>query len=793
MNSYTHASLTTSDGRSVMLNSVHVSGDLRGALFEARVEQKYYNPTDTNVEVVYSFPLPWGALLLGVDVTLGAHRLSGVVVEKTHAEARYEDALVEGDTAVILEKNAEGSYSLSLGNLNAGESCQITLRYAQTLSFEQGGLRVLIPTVIAPRYGDPISDGGLRPHQTTRHDLLVDYPFKIALRLHGDLRQARIASPSHPIQVAPARQDSPEPVTITLARDSTLDRDFVLVLDQLTQPSMAVVARDVVDTDHIVALLSFCPQVPELEAKPLAVKMLVDCSGSMAGDSVEAARRALHSIIEQLRENDRFSLSRFGSTVEHRSRGLWRTKDSTRQAAHRWVDGVHADLGGTEMNGALISTFALGGRESSDVLLVTDGQIEAVDRTIDSAKAAGQRVFVVGIGSSPAESHLRRLAEMTGGACDFVAPGEAVEPAVLRMFSRLHSSRLTDLSLRWPDGVEPVWTSPLNQALFDGDTFQVFGTFKAEFDGKVRLFAHRAGESCPEEIACVLVDGGVTPETALPKLVAERRLQALLGDGSSSRADAATELAVAYQLISEHTSFLLVHLRADEDKPTDMPELHQVSQMIPAGWGGLGSVTVKPPRRAREYVSQDVATDSIPAVLRRGRRATDPSMRSGHRYDIPAFLRDSEEPVERSDPRYWTRSFEYTGLTPLGLHVWLNKTPEKAWPKTYVGLQDAGVGPWVVEWLELMIAEPQALPEALVVAAFLAAMASADIKPRLALDENLVQSLKEMPGRLKSLFAGHSMSNRKYVDSRLAQEILEALDGIVAEDWPEQVFALEAK
>ncbi|MFS2055667.1 VWA domain-containing protein, partial [Variovorax sp. CT11-76] len=169
------------------------------------------------------------------------------------------------------------------------------------------------------------------------------------------------------------------------------------------------------------------------------VQLLVDCSGSMAGDSIDAARRALQSIVSRMGAGDRFSLSRFGTTVEHRSRGLWQLTEVTRLAAQRWIGALQADLGGTEMESALASTFALGAGASSDVLVVTDGEISAIDATVESARASGHRVFVVGIGSSPAESHLRRLAEATGGACDFVAPGEAVEPAVLRMFARLRS------------------------------------------------------------------------------------------------------------------------------------------------------------------------------------------------------------------------------------------------------------------------------------------------------------------------------------------------------------------
>ena len=114
------ARLETRNGQAVNLLGVRLSGDLRGLMFEACVEQRFCNPSDRNVEVVYRFPLPWGAVLLGVDVVLGDKHLTGAVVEKKQAEARYEEALSEGNAAIMLEQHSDHSYSLNLGNLPAG-------------------------------------------------------------------------------------------------------------------------------------------------------------------------------------------------------------------------------------------------------------------------------------------------------------------------------------------------------------------------------------------------------------------------------------------------------------------------------------------------------------------------------------------------------------------------------------------------------------------------------------------------------------------------------------------------
>jgi Uncharacterized protein containing a von Willebrand factor type A (vWA) domain len=804
------ARLETRDGQPVNLLGVKLSGDLRGLMFEASVEQRFCNPGDKNVEVVYSFPLPWGAVLLGVDVVLGDKHLTGAVVEKKQAEARYEEAISEGNAAIMLEKNHDHSYSLNLGNLAAREHCTVTLRYAQTLQFEQRGLRLLIPTVIAPRYGDAQQDGGLMPHQAPIHSLLAEHPFALELRLHGDLAQARVASPSHPVGVAHGKAGTGAVLTVSLARQASLDRDFVLVVDQLAHDSMVVAARDSAAPSSVAILASFCPRIAVQGKASTAVKILVDCSGSMAGDSIDAAKRALQAVVRQLGAGDRFSLSRFGDTVEHRSRGLWKTTETTQLAAQRWVGALKADLGGTEMEAALTSTFALAQTVSSDILLVTDGEISAIDSTIASAKDSGHRLFIVGIGSSPAESHLRRLAEATGGACDFVAPGEAVEPAVLRMFARLRSPRLADLNIEWPAGAVPQWVSPLLPSVFDGDTVNVFALLGQAPAGPVRLLGKRAEDDAPQEIGCAVLADELEAADTLPRMVAAARLRSTDTVAVNAPTSDAAALAVAYQLVTDQTNFLLMHERADGEKAIDMPELQKVQQMVPAGWGGTG--TVRFSRSSAVLAGRvggsapDMQVMSVPAVWRTVNKQT-PSVQSSAMDDfevpaflrrqaddfaLPAFLRKRDQIIDHQDTRYWARSEHYEGLTPLGVSEWLRITPASQWPSTYVGLRQMGLGVGLVDWLELAISTHAGTvhAESKVVETFLYLMSRRDTYESLARSEGLIGVLHSTVLRLREVLAGGPAATPTSVDLGLFEAMVAGLDGMTTSAWPDLVFEL---
>ena len=568
------AALQSTTGETMALEGVDACGVVRGLLFELAVEQRYRNPHGTNVEAVYTFPLPVEAVLLDLEITLGGRRLVATVVEKQQAERDYEQAIDKGDTALMLERAGDGLCTLNLGNLMAGESATIRYRYAQLLRFEHGSVRLAIPTVIAPCYGDPKA-ARLQAHQVPTNDLAVAYPFSLTLDLEGEIAKGTVASPSHAISTKATAKG----MRVALARDAFLDRDFVLAVGGLSGQSLAVVAKD---GDRFVALASFCADVPKsADERPLRLKLLVDCSGSMGGDSIDAARRALHRILASLEPADRFSFSRFGSHVVHETDGMVPADAGHVRTAAERLGRMDADLGGTEMADALRAVFAIGGTDgAADVLILTDGEVWDADHLVSEARGARQRVFAVGIGSAPAEGVLRRLAEASGGACEFVAPNEDAEAAILRMFARLRAPRVERADVAWP--VTPGWTTPLPSGLFGGETIHAFAGFDVAPLGAITL-ALRAKDGAPPLTAAAQFDAEVVEDRTLARIAAARRIE-------TAAEEAKLRLALDYGLLTARTNLIVVHERAAGEKAVDMPKLAHVAQMHAAGWHGVGSV-----------------------------------------------------------------------------------------------------------------------------------------------------------------------------------------------------------
>lgn len=611
--------LISSDGVSIPLQGVSAKGRLEGLLFELTVEQRYHNASERNIEAVFTFPLPVHAVLLGLEIELGERKLAAVAVEKQEASRRYEKAMDEGDTAVLLEHNGDGLYTVSLGNLMAGEHAVIRYRYGQLLESHLGYVRLAVPTVIAPRYGNP-ADAGLQGAAIPVADLFAEYPFAIDLDLVGLTDSAAIRSPSHKIHTA--RTDIG--LKVSLTGGGFLDRDFVVEIPQANVPTDALVARD---GDEYVVLAS-AALAAAAGQRPLALKILVDCSGSMQGDSIAAARRALIAILDRLAPTDLVSITRFGSTVVDLTEGLEGTDADALPLMKALVRDIQADLGGTEMAGALrhVLSQSVPPDRTSDVILITDGEIHAVAEVVELAAHGRHRLSAVAIGAAPNEALARSVADKTGGSCEFVGAGDTAEPAIVRTFKRLRAAPRVLQTLTWP--ATAVWTGPLPTAVFPGDTLHLFAGFKSRPSGQVVMRV--VEKTQPSTSLAVNVSAVLSNGDLIPRIAASMRIASL--PEAEARA-----LAVRHQLVTAYTSMVVVAARAQEEKAHDLPQTVPVVQMLAAGWAGVASPDVLPclamdsiaPYEMNEPIFSKKLARAVPtlddlhtpAFLRRRRRA----------------------------------------------------------------------------------------------------------------------------------------------------------------------------
>ena len=576
------ATLEAAHGEAATLENVEIHAGIDDLMTIVNVRQRYCNHGRKHIEAVHAFPLPLEGVLLDFQVELGDRRLSGAVVERSAAARRYEDAITDGDAAVLLEQPQPGLCTASVGNLAPGETATVRFRYGLLLRWNADRVGLVIPTTIAPRYGDPAS-GGLAPHQEPVYGVDAERSFRVTVAVRGVLRQASWASPSHDVAITPEGRQT----TIALVGPAAMDRDVVLeARSTAASASQALVARD---DDGWAALASFRPELPDAtsERGSRNVKIVVDCSGSMAGDSIAQVRIAGERILDDLRPADLFDIVAFGGG----HRVLFGRETPATPAnvarARRFVRGLDADMGGTEIGAALAAAYGIAGEGGMqrNLLLITDGEVWDADAVIEKARGSGHRLFTVGVGSSVAESFVRALAEATGGACELAAPRADMGERIHRHFQRIGATPVLAARLRWPAPVRHMTPDPPPPP-YPGDTMHLFGSFAERPRGTVVLEMELAdGRTVSQRMEIDANPAGTAAvQSDLARLGAARRLAAV-----DDRAQA-TALAVRYQLMSEWTNYLVVHVREEADRATGLPDLVKVPQALAAGWHGVGTV-----------------------------------------------------------------------------------------------------------------------------------------------------------------------------------------------------------
>lgn len=141
---------------------------------------------------------------------------------------------------------------------------------------------------------------------------------------------------------------------------------------------------------------------------PVNLAIVIDRSGSMAGDKLRDAKDAARQLVSQLRTTDRFSLITYGTdvTVVFASQ---RARTDVKSAAYRAIDGIYDD-GGTNLSGGLIAGRDEIARNAEHgaverIVLISDGLAnegivnrDALARLATETTQRGVSITTVGVG-----------------------------------------------------------------------------------------------------------------------------------------------------------------------------------------------------------------------------------------------------------------------------------------------------------------------------------------------------------------------------------------------------------
>jgi len=503
-----------------------------------------------------------------------------------------------GHGAYLLDEERPDVFQASVGNLPPGKEVLLKITYVTELTVDTGALRFVIPTTVSPRYAPQVDRAAVgRPDAEALNPPLawhVPYGLELSARIAMPGGAARIDSPSHPIALA--TDDSAMVVTLA-QREVALDRDFVLnVSAPVFDRPQAWLERS--DDGREAIAVAFVPKI-EVAVAPAEVIFVIDRSGSMGGTSIEEVRNAMQMCLRSLIDGCRFNIVGFGSTYDALFPESQQYDERSLTAASNHAASLEADLGGTEVLPALEYVLRQPRSERPrQVVILTDGQVTNTDAVLALVRshAADTRVFAFGIGAGSSRHLVEGIARAGGGSAEFIAPGERIEPKVVRLVNRLLTPAFTDARLDW-GGLQVTAAPSRIPPVFSGERLVVYGFVERLQPATLRLSG--TVPSGPMTFEVPLDPQSAVPGTVISTLAARARIRELeespewlSARGSRQQRARATDssreiidLAVRYSLISRETSFVAVERR--QTPVQGDVQLRRIPIALTNGWGGL--------------------------------------------------------------------------------------------------------------------------------------------------------------------------------------------------------------
>ena len=584
------ARLVAPDARTLPLVAASLAADAGGGLARVVLEQRFRNPHAEPLAVVYALPLPHDAAVSGFSFRIGDRRIVGEIDRRQAARERFEQALLDGRTAAIVEQERTSLFTQEIGNVPPGAEVVAEITIDQKLAFvEEGAWEWRFPTSLAPRYlgaAGRVADLDRVTADVTDGALPVRMTFRVNVRdaLDGRLPE----SPSHGLRQTSGKLEQVDPAGVPLDRDVVVRWGVVqfepgLRLEIGPGPAEATYA-----------LLTVVPPArTAVASKGVArdVVALLDVSGSMQGEPIAQAKRVVSALVSTLGEHDSLEMIAFASSATRWKRGVTRVDPAARRDALAWLDGLRAG-GGTEMRTAIEDALApLRGDAQRQIILVTDGQIgfeSEIVATILHRLPASSRVHVVGVGSAPNRTLTAGASRAGGGAEILIGLGEDPERAASRLVARTDAPVVVDMTL---EGDALVEHAPHRLPdLFAGSPLLVAAKVRS---GRL-VVRGRTATGAWEARAVVTASAGAEARSAVAALFARERVEDLETDlaagGDAKALDARIEaVGLQYGISTRLTSWIAVTEDATVD-PSSPLRRERMPHELPFGMSieGLG-------------------------------------------------------------------------------------------------------------------------------------------------------------------------------------------------------------
>ena len=479
------------------------------------------NRTGRPQEAEMLVPVPDGAALRGFTFEGAAAEPAAELLPKEKAKGMYESIVAKVRDPALVEFAGYNLIRTSVFPVPANGAQKVRITYEHLLHADANRVDYVLPR---------------------SESLAVNVPWQISVKIKCKQPITAAYSPSH--NVITANQSRHE-MTVQLAPTATTEPgpfilSYLVEAGNVTASLMAY--PDAKIGGGYFLLLAAVPPADAAEGRKPAggreITLVIDRSGSMAGEKIEQVRAAALQVIDGLLDGEYFNIIDYSnSAASFAPAPVARTRQNIEDARH-YVRGLAAN-GGTNIHDALAEALR---QKPADgllpvVLFLTDGlptvgvcDEVAIREAAMKGNPHSRRIFTFGVGYDVNAPLLNHLATNSRAVSTFVLPQENVEDKISQVYRRLTGPVLASPKIGSLDAAGAITTRRVTELqpavlpdVFEGDKLVLLGQYRGEEPLRFRLSGEYRGTPRTFEFTFQLASASVH-NSFVPRLWASRRV-----------------------------------------------------------------------------------------------------------------------------------------------------------------------------------------------------------------------------------------------------------------------------
>ena len=594
-----------------------VKADIQGDLATVKIIQIFENPTTEPMHARYLFPMNKDSAVYAMTMEVGDEIIRAKIKRKEEAKATFEKAKKEGKAASLLTQHRPNMFTQKIANLMPGMPVKITLQYTQVVPKIDNAYELVVPLVVGPRYNPPamgeapdiIDEGEIHGKQqsSSRTDFgtweledKVKYPevtgltlpdtidakrVAIKVNLNSDIPLQAVFSKTHNITV----KGNDKNRVVTIQKGRVIDNaDFVLRYSFGGEETQAGFLTAQKDKQSYFSLMIEPPSLPDdnsITAREMV--FVLDTSGSMSGQPIEASKIFMRHALENLRAGDYFRIIRFGNdATEYSAQPMAATKQNLADGLS-YIESLYAD-GGTNIPLAVSQAFSVLEKENTIriVVFLTDGYIgnEASVLQQIAGVIGDARIYAFGVGSSVNRYLLSEMGRRGRGFARFIDPTEDVNDVAISLAKKLNAPVLTDIEIDWGKMKVSDVTPDVIPDLFAGDSIRIQGRYEGKNTYEIHVNGLVQGQKASLPLHVSLLSLNDKGKESIPLIWARSRIADYMrhintpenirsvSDDEYELKEDVVKLGLNFSLMTKWTSFVAVSEKTVNKAPEKTAE-----------------------------------------------------------------------------------------------------------------------------------------------------------------------------------------------------------------------------